>query len=142
MLKERLPTPNALIHYIKHNTCLWSDFIMVRKLNCKPYEYKENEAWNRVERQWTIHIQPGYAEELVPLLFELSLSSSIADYICGSCNQHPYRKFNDPMWVDVINLVDSKDGNTNIVPELVDTIRDRYDCWTSKPTMCFGGDYD
>ena len=129
----RMPKSDELIRYISHNTCLWADSIIVRKLNCKPYAYRKNEAWNRVERQWTIPIQPGYDETIVPLLFELSLSSSIKDYICGSCIQHPYRKFNDPLWADVIDLVDSEDGNTNIVPELVDAIVDRYDGWTSKP---------
>ena len=134
-MTTELPNANELIKYINHNTCLWADSIVVRKLNCKLPEYRENEAWYHVERQWTIHIQPGYEDELVPLLFELSLSSSIVEYVCGSCIQHPFRKWDDPIWADVINLVDSKDGNTNIVPELVDAIVDRYEGWASKPAM-------
>ena len=101
-----------LENFIRHNTVMFIQKVVVRRL-----------SRTKIGTVWSFMV-PEMTEDLACHMFDLSLGCNVIDYHCGInlYNEKNRRNF----WADVITVVDSQDGKTNITPELIDTINRRY----------------
>lgn len=102
-----------LVSYVTHCTIVGVKRIIVRKLT--------KEGWGTA---WTFNT-PYCSENLVGHLFDLSLNNTIIDYSIGRCIYD-----DDLLWnkyADLITVVEAKNGRTNITPELLEAISQRYE---------------
>lgn len=99
----------GLAHYVNHNTIIGTETVSVQKM--------VSETKRLI---WEFDV-PREHQELVSLLFDLSLSNVIVGYNIGNINL-------DKSWhlVDHILLRESKDGTTNITDEVIEAISERY----------------
>ena len=103
---------NWLANYVIHNTVVGTATVSVQKM--------VSETKRLI---WEFDV-PGEHQELVSLLFDLSMSNVIVGYNIGNTTwQNP-----DKSWhvVDHILLRESKDGTTNITDEVIEAISERY----------------
>ena len=101
-----------LENFIRNNTVMFIQKVVIRKLSLD----KTGIVWS--------FLVPERIEDLTCHMFDLSLGCTIIDYHCGVNLYNP--KLNGNFWADVITVVDSKDGKTNITPELIDAMGDKY----------------
>ena len=113
-MMNRLPPVKCkkLESFIRHNTILFIQKVVIRKLSSD----KKGIVWS--------FLVPERIEDLTCHMFDLSLGCTIIDYHCGVNLYNP--KIRGNFWADVITVVDSKDGKTNITPGLIDAMGDRY----------------
>ena len=111
---ERMPPVNhkKLEDFIRHNTIMFIEKVVVRKLSL-----------TGTGIVWSFLI-PERIEDLACHMFDLSLSCNVIDYQCGT-NLYNYKSMSSFL-SDVITVVESKNGNTNITSELIDMMNRRY----------------
>ena len=104
-----------LAHYVNHNTIVFTDKVMVHKLMTETHQ-----------TIWELDI-PNEHQELVALMFDLSLSHNIIGYEIGLQYIHPNFPENTTRYsIDHIIVKESTDGTTNITGEVIDAIAERY----------------
>ena len=101
-----------LENFIRHNTVLFIQEVVVRKLSL-----------DKTGVVWSFQVPEGI-EDLTCHMFDLSLGCTIIDYQCGTTVYD--LKVDRSIWADEITVVDSPDGKTNITSELIDAMGDRY----------------
>ena len=101
-----------LENFIRHNTILFIQKVVVRKL----FLDKKGIVWS--------FLVPEKIEDLVCHMFDLSLNCNVIDYQCGTTLYDPKSKRD--FWADVITVVESKNGETNITSELIGAMGERY----------------
>ncbi len=113
MARKWKPTArNRLLDYVKHNTILFIKTVIVRRL-----------TQGECGTAWTFTV-PNDTDKLVGHLFDLSLNNTIIDYCIG---RNTYSDdLGKDIYADVITLVEAKNGRTNITPDLIDEISQRY----------------
>lgn len=111
---ERMSPVNhkKLEDFIRHNTVMFIEKVVVRKL-----------SRTNTGTVWSFLIPEGI-EDLACHMFDLSLSCNVIDYQCGK-NLYDLDLKRD-FWADVITVVESKNGETNITSELIDMMNRRY----------------
>lgn len=114
MVRTWQPYDSAwVVNYIKHNTILFIKTVIVRRLT--------NDEWGTA---WTFTVPSG-ADQLIGHLFDMSLNNTIIDYCIG---RNIYSDdLREDIYADVITLVESKNGCTNITPTLIDAMSQRYE---------------
>ena len=111
---ERMSPVNhkKLEDFIRHNTVMFIEKVVVRKLS----RTKNGTVWS--------FLIPEGIEDLACHMFDLSLSCNVIDYQCGT-TLYDYESLKSFL-SDVITVVESKNGETNITPELIDMMNRRY----------------
>lgn len=102
----------GLAHYVNQNTIIGTETVSVQKM--------VSETKRLI---WEFDV-PREHQELVSLLFDLSLSNVIVGYSIGNTTwQNP-----DKSWhmVDHIILKKSRNGATNITDKVIEAIAERY----------------
>lgn len=101
---ERMSPVNhkKLEDFIRHNTVMFIEKVVVRKLS----RTKNGTVWS--------FLIPEGIEDLACHMFDLSLSCNVIDYQCGT-TLYDYESLRS-FWSDVITVVESKNGETNITP--------------------------
>lgn len=113
-MAERMPPVNRkkLEDFIRHNTVMFIEKVVVRKLS----RTKNGTVWS--------FLVPKMTEDLACHMFDLSLGCNVIDYQCGK-NLYDLDLKRD-FWADVITVVESENGETNITPELIHMMNIRY----------------
>lgn len=113
-MAERMPPIpcKKLENFIRHNTVMFIEKVVVRKLS----RTKNGTVWS--------FLIPEGIEDLACHMFDLSLSCNVIDYQCGT-TLYDY-DLQMGFWSDVITVVESKNGETNITSELIDMMNRRY----------------
>lgn len=102
-----------MVSYITHCTILFIKTVIVRRLT--------NDGWGTA---WTFTV-PSEADKLIGHLFDMSLNNTVIDYCIG---RNIYSdNLGEDIYADVITLVESKNGCTNITPTLIDAMSQRYE---------------
>lgn len=113
MVERMFPLDHkSLEDFIRHNTVLFIEKVVVRGL-----------SRTKIGTVWSFPV-PERTEDLACHMFDLSLGFNVIDYQCGKT----LYDYNSQMSFlsDVITVVESKNGETNITPELIDTMNRRY----------------
>lgn len=111
---ERMPPVNhkKLEDFIRHNTVMFIEKVVVRKLS----RVGTGTVWS--------FLIPEGIEDLACHMFGLSLSCNVIDYQCGT-TLYDYESLSS-FCSDVITVVESENGETNITSELIDMMNIRY----------------
>lgn len=113
MAEKMSPIPHRNLEiFIRHNTVLFIQKVVVRRLS----RTKNGTVWS--------FLVPERTEDLACHMFDLSLGCNVIDYQCGKNLYDPDLKRD--FWADVITVVESRDGDTNITPELIHMMNIRY----------------
>lgn len=113
MVERMFPLDHkSLEDFIRHNTVMFIEKVVVRKLS----RTKNGTVWS--------FLIPEGIEDLACHMFDLSLSCNVIDYQCGT-TLYDYESLRSFL-SDVITVVESKNGETNITPELIDMMNRRY----------------